>query len=298
MPTSHQQQAVLFVDICDSTRLYEMLGDAVAAQRVRGCLEALGRLVSDASGRVVQRIGDELMCVFPSADAALITACEMQEWTARQASGDTFALAIRIGCHFGPVLENEGDIFGDSVNLAARAAEIAKAAQVITTGATVNALSGPLRNRVRLLGDFTVKGKAEDVTICELVWQEADDATQMGTLPGAPPTAPRPARLLLRYPGHELMLEARSRVAIMFGRDAACDVVIPDPKASRRHARIESRRDKFVLIDQSVNGTYVQIGAEQIVLLREELILYSHGSISFGHLPDSTGVAVVEFICQ
>jgi hypothetical protein len=47
-----------------------------------------------------------------------------------------------------------------------------------------------------------------------------------------------------------------------------------------------------------VNGTYVQIGDEEIVLLREELILYSHGSISFGHRSDSTGAAVVEFVCK
>jgi class 3 adenylate cyclase len=297
LPTSHQR-AVLFVDICDSVQLYETLGDNSAAQQVRACLEALGRLVAEAQGRVVQRIGDELMCLFPSADAALFTAREMQEWTARQALGVQPALAIRIGCHFGPVLESDGDVFGDSVNLAARAAAIARAGQVITTEATVNVLCERLRERVRHLGEFTIKGKAEDVTLCELLWQDADDSTQMGTLPGAPPTATRRARLVLRYPGRELVLDARSRAAIMLGRDAGCDVVIADPKASRRHARIETRRDKFVLIDQSVNGTYVHIGEDEIVLLREELFLYSHGSISFGHRPDASAAAVLEFICQ
>jgi class 3 adenylate cyclase len=298
LANSHPSQAVLFVDICDSTQLYETLGDDLAARRVRGCLEALARLVGEASGRVVQRIGDELMCVFPSADAALDTACEMQAWTAHRASNTSPTLAVRIGCHFGPVLEKAGDLFGDSVNLAARARGMAKAAQVITTEATANRLCPALRERVRLLGTFTIKGKAEDVTLYEVIWQETDDATQLGTQPGARPGTLRPASLLLRHAGRELMLDGKSRGALIIGRDAACDIVIPDPKASRRHARIESRRDKFVLIDQSVNGTYVRIGDEPLVLLHEELILYAHGSMSFGHRPDTTGAAIVEFACR
>jgi adenylate cyclase len=184
------------------------------------------------------------------------------------------------------------------VNLAARARGMAKAAQVITTEATASQLSSSLRERVRLLGTFTIKGKAEDVTLYEVIWQETDDATQLGTQPGARPATLRPTNLLLRHAGRELMLDGKSRAAIIIGRDAACDLVIPDPKASRRHARLESRRDKFVLIDQSVNGTYVHIGDEPIVLLREELILYARGNMSFGHRPDATGAAIVEFACR
>ena len=287
---------MLFVDICDSMHLYETLGDDVASKRVSGCLEALGKQVDDAGGRVVQRIGDELMCVYPSADSALDSARGMQEWIMRKAVRSKPPLAIRIGCHFGPVVEKDADLFGDSVNVAARAAAMAKAGQVLTTEATVTQLEGPLRERLRALGRFPIRGKREDIHIFELVWQD-DESTMLGTLPDVPPTE-RPGRLLLRFGGRELRLDGHTRMALTVGRDGACDVVIPDPKASRRHARIESRRGKFVIIDQSVNGTYVHIGDEQIVLLREELILYSHGSISFGHRADSTRAAVVEFVCQ
>src|SRR5262249_40452513 len=159
-------------------------------------------------------------------------------------------------------------------------------------------LSNPLRACLRRLGTFTLKGKAEDVTLYEVTWQVSHDATQIGALPDARPSAGRTAKLVLRCPGRELILDAATRASVMLGRDTACDVVISDPKASRRHARIETRRDKFVLIDQSVNGTYVHIGVEPIVLLREELILYSHGSISLGHGPDNSGAAVLEFACQ
>src|SRR5688572_11494780 len=107
---SHPPRAVLFVDICSSTQLYETLGDAVAASMVGNCLTKLRERVEQAGGRVVQRIGDELLCLFGTADAALDGARVMQEWISLQEFGEP-ALAIRIGCHFGPVIENAGGLF-------------------------------------------------------------------------------------------------------------------------------------------------------------------------------------------
>ena len=75
-----------------------------------------------------------------------------------------------------------------------------------------------------------------------------------------------------------------SATRLTFGRDPASDFVIADKKASRQHARIERRRDKYVLVDISSNGTFVTFrGQEEFALRREEVILRVHGSISFGH---------------
>jgi predicted component of type VI protein secretion system len=71
-----------------------------------------------------------------------------------------------------------------------------------------------------------------------------------------------------------------------------------DRKASRHHARIEKRRDKFVLVDQSSNGTYVVVAGEaEICLRREELILREHGHIGIGHRIADHDATVVEFYC-
>jgi predicted component of type VI protein secretion system len=71
---------------------------------------------------------------------------------------------------------------------------------------------------------------------------------------------------------------------VVLGRDPHCAIVVADRQASRQHARIERRRDKFFLIDQSTNGTFVTFDGEpEIVLLREEVMLRSRGRISFGH---------------
>jgi len=297
MPPSYESRAVLFVDICGSTQLYETLGDERASRRVMRCLEMLRARVEDASGRVIQRVGDELMCLFDTADAALDAARVMQEAVALQEGLDQPALAIRVGCHFGPVIEDAGDLFGDCVNVAARATAFAEAGQVITTEQTVAQLSMTLRDGVRPLGRFPVKGKSQDLRMYELVWHDTDEATTAsGTRTGG---FERATRLTLRYAGQEVSFESRDRPALLLGRDAGCDVVIADPKASRRHARIETRLDKFVLIDQSVNGTFVKIaGEKEIALRREELILYAYGRISLGHRGDGQHSWLLEFDCR
>jgi len=77
------------------------------------------------------------------------------------------------------------------------------------------------------------------------------------------------------------------------------DVVVSDRMASRMHARIERRRDKFVLIDQSSNGTYVTVAGEpEIHLKREEIILRGRGHVCFGHAWQNELDEVLTFACM
>ena len=86
--------------------------------------------------------------------------------------------------------------------------------------------------------------------------------------------------------------------ALAIGRDMQNDLVIADRKASRMHARIERRRDKFVLIDHSSNGTYVTVhGETEIVLRREELALRGRGQVSFGHAFQDDPSEFLDFSC-
>ena len=69
-------------------------------------------------------------------------------------------------------------------------------------------------------------------------------------------------RLRLKHQNDVLMLE-EARPIILLGREQGNDIVIIDPRASRQHARIERRREGFVLVDQSTNGTFVADGEGQ-----------------------------------
>jgi adenylate cyclase len=282
--------AVLFADVSGSTRLYETLGDERALATVGRSVAGMGDACRAHGGRVVKTIGDEVMSVFASADAAAQASIAMQARIAMDADA-TERVAIRVGFHFGPAIERDGDVFGDSVNVAARLVGLAGASQVMTSKATAAALAPWLRARTRALGALAVKGKHDDLDVCELLWQDTnDDLTTLSTRIDAPL-----ARLLLRHAGREFVLDERRR-ALTFGRDAQNDVVVADRLASRMHAHIEKRRDRFVLVDHSSNGTFVtREGEPETALRREEFVLRGRGRISFGHSHAADPRESVEF---
>lgn len=294
MPNNIQQdKAVLFADVSGSTRMYEMLGDKRAFAAIDGCLNVLRRLTAAHSGQVIKTIGDEIMCVFESATAATQAACEMQMVISAKAPIDSIRIAIRIGLHFGPVLETDGDVFGDTVNVAARMTEIAQAQQIITTGSTVMMLPPIMRTGTRALNSLSIKGKADDIDVHEVFWQEGEELTMMvGNTYTAKAAEPF---LQLIHHGEKFFVNAAQPV-FSIGRDEQTDIVIEDRRASRMHAKIEKRRDKFILIDMSSNGSYVSIKDEtEIALRREEMVLRESGVICLGHSYQKDPSEYIEF---
>jgi class 3 adenylate cyclase len=287
--------ATLFADIVGSTRLYERLGDQAAHAAVQGCLGRLQHVCSEFDGRTVKTIGDELMVVFPSAEQACLAAIEMQ-WRVEEmpvVGGER--IEIRIAFHFGPAVERDGDVFGDSVNVAARLAALAKPRQILTSGQSLEAASPEIAASARHLWPTTVKGKSEPVELYEILW---DTAEATATLSAQFMPARVPQRLRLLYRGTEVVVDALNP-SVSIGRDESNDVVIDARNASRVHARVEWRRDKFVLIDVSTNGTFVasEHGAETR-LRREEHLLDGDGSISFGNAHHSGPRNCVEYYCE
>jgi class 3 adenylate cyclase len=288
-----RMSALLFVDISGSTALYESLGDKEAHARIDQRLRLLDRAAADHGGQVVKRMGDGLMCDFPDADGAVHAAHAMQLTMFASQSG--LALGIHVGCHFGPVLDNEGDIYGDSVNVAARIVGIAKTGQVIVTREMVDRLSAHMRDKVRPLGEVTVKGRLQPVQILEYVWEKSPELTTIARVD----SIPRISRLRLRYGGTQCTLDAAHPDAITLGRDGASAIVIGDREASRQHARIERRPDRFVLIDHSSNGTYVLVDNEpEVWVRREEFVLRGRGRIALGRPTADPSVTIVEYFCE
>ncbi len=285
--------AVLFADVSGSTKLYESVGDAEALKAIGRCLSFARIACEGQGGRIVKTIGDEIMAVFPGPDQAAEAAAEMQARISEQPPVGRLRLAIRVGFHFGPAIAVEGDVFGDSVNVAARMTALAKGEQVILSAATADALSPLLRSRVREIDSLNVKGKQAEIGIFELNWQGADaDLTSLAMRPTR-----RPSRLALRYGTREFEF-TDDHPALTLGRDMQNDVVVTDKMASRMHARIERRRDKYVLVDQSSNGTYVTVeGEREIHLRREELILRGRGHVCFGHGWQDAVDETLTFVC-
>lgn len=294
MPNNTQQDnAVLFADVSGSTHLYEVLGDARAFAAVDGCLDVLRRLTATHSGRVVKTIGDEIMAIFPNAVSASQAACEMQMVISAKPPIDDIRVAIRIGFHFGPVLTSDGDVFGDTVNIAARMTEIAQAQQIITTSTTVAMLPPIMRTSTRTLNSLPIKGKADDIEVLEVIWQGGEELTMMvGNTHTTKETEPV---LQLIHRGDQFIVNT-AHPSITIGRDELANIVIEDRRASRMHAKIERRRDKYILTDLSSNGSYVIIkGETEIQLRREEMVLRESGTISLGHSYQKDPTEFIEF---
>ena len=290
-----QDKAVLFADVSGSTHLYEALGDTRAFAIINDCLEILREMTTSHSGRVVKTIGDEIMAVFPDAACAVQAACEMQMQVSAKPLVDGIRVAIRIGFQFGPVLESasDGDVFGDTVNIAARMAEIAQPHQIITTSATVDMFPPIMRSSTRRLKIPSIKGKSDDIQVREVIWQETAEMTMMVNNTYVP-RVDEPT-LQVNYHGVEYTVDA-AHPSVTIGRDEQADIVIKNRSASRMHAKIELRFDKFVLIDLSSNGSYVTIRGEiEIPLRREEVVLRKNGTISLGHPYDNNPSEIVFF---
>ena len=287
--------ATLFADIVGSTRLYERFGDQAAHAAVGHCLDRLQALVTEYGGRTVKTIGDEIMAVFPDADRACLAATEMQ-WRAQELPPlEGERIEIRVAFHYGAAVERDGDVFGDSVNVAARLAELAKAGQILTSGQALQAASQEAAANARHLWPIGVKGRSEPVDLYEVLW-DSTEATITMSAQFAPARVPQ--RLRLMYRGAEVVVDV-GRPSVSIGREAGNDVVVDARNASRVHARIEWRHDKFVLVDISTNGTFVasEDGSETR-LRREELILDGDGSISFGHSHSVGPRNCVEYYCE
>jgi adenylate cyclase len=294
---SERLATVLFADVSDSTRLYETAGDTAALAAITSCLAAMRQATEAAGGRVIKTIGDEVLAVFSSPDAAVAAAAEMQAKAEALPEIAGSRIGLRIGFHYGPLLQQDDDVFGDTVNLAARLVAQAQKSEIITTSETAALLAPVFRSMVRHLHAITVKGKTEEVELAEILWRSDINATTFMHNRVKPPKPAAGFAVRLRYRNREVV-RRRDGDAVVIGRDAGCGLVIEDDMASRQHCTVERRGDKYILKDHSTNGTYVTVeGDTELLLQREELTLRKHGWIAFGQ-PRAGATEVVEFFCD
>jgi class 3 adenylate cyclase len=288
--------AVLFADVAGSTALYEVLGDERAFALIEDCLSTMSVCTVELRGRVIKTIGDAVMSAFRTADDAAAAAAEMQLRVERLGPTVGRSLGLRIGFHFGPVVVHDQDIFGDAVNLASRLCDLASKGQTVTDEDTARRLSDRFAPSLRKLFSIPVKGKAQEVALIELTWQPATEERTL--IVGAHARADGGQALLeLDLDGVQVEMGPQRR-KVTIGRDLEADFTIRDRSASRAHAMIERRRERFVLADHSSNGTFVTFeGRPEMEVHHEELTLVGHGWIAFGQ-PRATAVQVVEFRCR
>lgn len=279
--STREQCAVLFADLAGSTGVYERLGDAAAKKLVDECLERLTRDAHENHGVVIKTIGDELMLRFPSADCAAKAAITMQQQNRKAQS----PFSLRIGFHFGPVIHEKNDVFGDAVNTAARLAQMARNGQILTSEESVQRLDITRKEQARPFDFDKLRGKSQAIRIFELMWEAPKEVTRLMTMPEE-----ISERSLLEI-AHGIRLSVRHQerrfsaqdAPITVGRESICMFALNSEFASRVHVHIDYRRGKFILADRSTNGTFVTPeGSSEVFLKGETLHLTRSGIISLG----------------
>lgn len=288
-PTS--ESTVLFADIAGSTQLYERVGDAVAHQLVENCLQVMRGEVVGSRGRMVKHTGDGLMAIFPDPNLASEAALRIHHAVTEIPAPPKERISVRVAFHSGSVIERDEDVFGDTVNIAARLLDLATPGRAITSAESVRHMRPEWRTLIHPLHSRSLRGVSRLTELFELVCESTGVLTvvqtpdlDLGDLP----------ELCLELGGKAVLLNEHHPSARL-GRDPDSDLRVTDGRASRMHADVELRGDKFVLIDRSSNGTFVAIeGEREFVLSHEEIVLRNRGRLSLGR-PCAENPQTIEF---
>lgn len=156
-----QQLAIVFTDLVEFSRWALAAGDDAALELLRDVSEAIETPVREHRGRVVKRLGDGMMAVFPQASDALGALIAGNDRLASvEAPG--YYPRMRAGMHVGRPRKLGGDYLGVDVNIAARMAEEASADEILVTDRALADLD-PSALKVRRKRFFRVKGVPSDV---------------------------------------------------------------------------------------------------------------------------------------
>ena len=287
--------AIVFADVVGSTQLYDKFGDTKASETVALCLDVMKDATHQYNGTVIKTIGDEVMSTFPTVEEAMGAAVMMQaRISADTKQEDRITVSIRIGCHYGPVVQEQNDIFGAAVHTANRMTSQAKARQIVISGGTVDRMSPELKKQTRQIDIATVRGKLDEVALFEFLWNPEEATSMLPTIEWEN-RASKVSRLELSFRDKTIEVNDKRKNVIM-GRAEDNDLVVKGNLISRIHAKVEMRRGKFMLVDQSTNGTFVlNLLGEETFVRRDSTEISGEGTIGLGRAEEPGASLAIHF---
>lgn len=289
---------VVFADLVGSTSLYERLGDAPASRFVSQLMTLLGEMFKQRHGRVVKLLGDGLFVVFDHPADAVAACMGIQKRlhdNPIRPSGRGAAVQIQMGMDCGEVVEIDGDCFGDTVNSAARLADLAGAAQILATQHVWAELLAIQQASLRSMGPMFLRGRDQASHVYRIEWQTNRD--EEATMAGRSMLTHSASLFLeLSYADQWVRVDAKNS-PVSVGRSVAASLPINDPRVSRVHATLAWRGGQFVLTDASSYGTWVYMGSqtEALVLRRTECCLVGSGKIVPGCSSGDNAAPLITF---
>lgn len=294
---------VVFADLTGSTGVFESLGNAKATQAITRLTQWIGKVCEANHGHVVKYLGDGVLIVFPHSPDAVEAVMELQrahqdrirDWP------EPLQMRLQVGMARGEIVEQDGDCYGDAVNVASRLSDLSGPEQILATESVIQHLPEDSLVRSRSLGAMAIRGRTESCVVHRIEWQ-SELLSEAFTMPAS--LAPihfsrqtaQPDFIELSW----LDMNAGfsfAELPLFLGRDLDAQFVVQDPRVSRKHARIEWRAGKFYLEDVSSYGTWVRFSdnAAVVSLRRQECVLLLDGEIALGAPFEDFTVPTVSF---
>jgi class 3 adenylate cyclase len=161
---------ILFTDVVDHVSLFQRLGDATARAVMREHDAIMREALRLHGGTEVKTAGDGFMASFDSVTSATECAIAVQRMFAERNRSASEPIAVRCGLNAGEPIEEQGDYFGSSVNLAARVAALARGGEIFVPEPVRHLLSGKNFSFADR-GEHTLRGFDDPVRVFEVAWQ-------------------------------------------------------------------------------------------------------------------------------
>ena len=275
--------------------------DNLARERISKSLNTLISITKRHAGNLVKTIGDEILVYFTDVDMAIFAAKAIQETMEDDRSPETIGVSIRIGVQYGSAILEDNDIYGDTVNVAARISSIAGARQILCTKELAFMIKNVgLTNNMRPFDRLRVKGRKEPLDVYMFAWEDDGDMTNMATASSFtnPARHQQAQSLKLTHKANRHIIPVET-ASFIIGRGKDSDLIVRGDLISRYHSKIEHRRGKFIITDQSTNGTFITTQeGQEIFLRREELTLVGTGYISLGKKVDRADENLIQYYCE
>ena len=170
----------------------------------------------------------------------------------------------------------------------------AKARQIVISGGTVEHMSPELKKQTRQIDVATVRGKLDEVALYEFLWNPEEATSMLPTIEWENQER-KASKLELSFRDQTIEVTDRRKNVIM-GRAEDNDLVVKGNLISRIHAKVEMRRGKFMLVDQSTNGTFVlNLLGEETFVRRDSMEINGEGTIGLGRAEEPGASLAIHF---
>lgn len=285
------ERAILLADVSGSTGLYREHGDERASELVYECVDAMQRVATAHGGEFVRSKGDDVLCLFADANAAIAASRDIIKL------GAEGQVSLHAGLHRGIVVYRGSELFGDAVNVAARLSSQAKDNEVLISRDVLDHATETDASDMRSIGELTLRGINMAMEIYALladeVQEDGDDVTHLSAEPTMfnAQQAEKTARTAVRLTWPEGAQDIFDGTQIRIGRSSQCDLIMSAAWVSRVHAAISVRGGIVEFQDSSSAGSTLAMGdAPAIFIRRQTVALSGRGVIELGNgtAPDST----------